>query len=135
MISIASVLDPSLAPAGKHVLHAYTPATEPYSYWEGLDRKSEAYKKLKEERSQVLWKAVEKVIPDIRTRAESVMVGTPLTHERFLRKHRGTYGPGIVAGEGMFPSNGTPVEGLYITGGRFVFYSTAACLASGWVTT
>lgn len=38
---------------GKHVLHAYTPATEPYSLWEGLDRNSSEYKKLKEERSQV----------------------------------------------------------------------------------
>lgn len=29
LISIASVADPSLAPAGKHTLHAYYPATEP----------------------------------------------------------------------------------------------------------
>ena len=28
--------------------------TEPYEIWEGLDRKSEEYQKLKEERSQVL---------------------------------------------------------------------------------
>lgn len=41
------------AAQGKHVLHAYTPATEPYSLWEGLDRSSPEYKKLKEERSQV----------------------------------------------------------------------------------
>jgi phytoene dehydrogenase-like protein len=26
LVSIASVLDPNLAPAGKHVIHAYTPA-------------------------------------------------------------------------------------------------------------
>jgi hypothetical protein len=49
------VIDPSLAPAGKHTLHAYTPATEPYALWEGLDRRSPEYKQLKEERSQVLW--------------------------------------------------------------------------------
>ena len=35
LISIASVLDPSLAPAGKHTLHAYLPATEPFHLWEG----------------------------------------------------------------------------------------------------
>ncbi len=35
LISIASVLDPSLAPAGKHTLHAYLPATEPFNLWEG----------------------------------------------------------------------------------------------------
>lgn len=28
--------------------------TEPYDIWEGLDRRSEEYKQLKEERSQVL---------------------------------------------------------------------------------
>ena len=35
LISIASVMDPSLAPAGKHSLHAYLPATEPFHLWEG----------------------------------------------------------------------------------------------------
>lgn len=30
-------------------------------------------------------------------------VGTPLTHERFLRRNRGSYGPAIKAGEAMFP--------------------------------
>lgn len=38
LISIPSIMDPSLAPAGKHTLHAYLPATEPYHLWEGLDR-------------------------------------------------------------------------------------------------
>jgi len=31
---VASLLDPSLAPEGGHVIHAYTPATEPYATWE-----------------------------------------------------------------------------------------------------
>ena len=35
LISIASVMDSSLAPAGKHTLHAYLPATEPFHLWEG----------------------------------------------------------------------------------------------------
>lgn len=39
--------------SGKHCLHAYVPATEPYQLWKGLDRRSEEYKRLKEERSQV----------------------------------------------------------------------------------
>lgn len=54
LISIPSVLDPSLAPEGCHSLHAYVPATEPYDLWKDLDRKSPEYEKLKEERSQVL---------------------------------------------------------------------------------
>lgn len=35
LISIASVKDPKLAPEGKHTLHAYLPATEPFAIWEG----------------------------------------------------------------------------------------------------
>lgn len=35
LVSIPSIIDPDLAPAGKHTLHAYLPATEPYSIWEG----------------------------------------------------------------------------------------------------
>lgn len=53
LISIPSVLGKDLAPAGKHVLHAYTPGTEPFGLWEGLDRGSTEYKKLKIERSEV----------------------------------------------------------------------------------
>lgn len=67
------------------------------------DACSDKYKVLKEERSAVLWRAVEQIIPDIRQRAEVTMVGTPLTHQRFLRRHRGSYGPAIKAGQAMFP--------------------------------
>lgn len=53
LISIPSVLSPDLAPPGRHVLHAYTPGTEPFELWEGLDRRSSEYKQLKAERSEV----------------------------------------------------------------------------------
>jgi phytoene dehydrogenase-like protein len=43
-------------------------------------------------------------------------VGTPLTHERFLRRHRGSYGPAISARSGTFPGPKTPVPGLYACG-------------------
>lgn len=39
-----------------------------------LERGSPEYERLKEERSQVLWRAVEKVIPDIRQRTQIEMV-------------------------------------------------------------
>ena len=42
-----------------------------------LKRGSPEYEKLKEERSQVLWRAVEKVIPDIRQRTHIEMVASP----------------------------------------------------------
>ena len=137
LISIASVEDPSLAPPGKHTLHAYLPATEPFHLWEGeaaatqtpaaslqgislcmhcctllpntvrwswcgyacvrglkqvsiqylqagLERGSPEYEQLKEERGEVLWKAVERIIPDIRKRAEISMVGSTLPAHQLL---------------------------------------------------
>ena len=74
LISIASVVDSTLAPKGKHTLHAYLPATEPFEIWQNLKQGTPEYEQLKKERSQVLWKAVERIIPDIRSRIEIEMV-------------------------------------------------------------
>lgn len=68
---------------------------------------------VQEERVQCLWKALERVIPDIRERTELALIGTPLTHERYLNRHRGTYGPAISAANGSFPGPGTDIPGLY----------------------
>ena len=69
-----------------------------------------------EERSAFLWRVLEKVIPDIRERAVHYQVGTPLTHQRFLNRYRGTYGPAIYAGKGSFPFPNTPVKNLLVCG-------------------
>jgi phytoene dehydrogenase-like protein len=98
------------------VLHAYTPATEDFSRWENVKYKSEEYQRLKDERSQYLWNVLEKIIPDIRQRAQVVKVGTPLTHKRFLRRYKGSYGPSIIAGQGSFPFPNTPIKSLLMTG-------------------
>ncbi|MGB2926011.1 MAG: carotene isomerase, partial [Limnothrix sp.] len=115
-VSIPSILDPSLAPAGKHGVHVYLPATEPYELWAGQKRNSESYAALKEERTKVMWQSLEKVIPDIRQRTELELIGTPLTHEQFLRRHRGSYGPELVAGKERFPGCTTPISGLFCCG-------------------
>ena len=113
IISIPTLLDPSLAPEGHHVLHAYYAASEPYEPWEGLRRGSPEYESLKEVRSANLWRAVERIIPDIRERCEVTMVGSPLTHEAFLRREKGTYGPPIFVKEGeTIPFCKTTIEGL-----------------------
>lgn len=101
LVSIPSLLDPSLAPPGKHTIHAYTPGNEPYELWQGMNRRSEEYARQKQVRAEVMWQALERIIPDVRSRCEVTLVGTPLTHERFLRRHRGSYGPAIRAGEGF----------------------------------
>ena len=90
MIAVSNpcVLDRSLAPDGTIVVHAYGAGNEPYDIWKDLKRNSPEYLQLKNERSQVLWKAVEAIIPDARDRVILDLVGSPITHERFLRRPR-----------------------------------------------
>nr|ATB19528.1 putative FAD/NAD(P)-binding oxidoreductase family protein [Microbiota decussata] len=136
LISIPSVVSPNLAPKGKHVLHAYTPGTEPYDLWAGLDRRSAEYKQLKAQRSEVMWKAVERALgPGFsRDKCEVKLVGTPLTHQRFLRRNRGTYGPAIRAGQESFPGPGTPIPQLYCCGdSTFPGIGVPAVAASGTI--
>jgi carotene isomerase len=114
MISIPSVWDSDLAPPGHHCLHAYT--LEPYSPWQALSRHDVAYAQRKQERAAPLFRALERIIPDLRQRLVVELVGTPLTHARYLRRHQGTYGPAISAGQGMFPSCHTSISGLYRVG-------------------
>ncbi len=134
LVSIPSLLDPSLAPPGKHVIHVYTPGNEPYSLWEGLDRRSPEYSQQKQIRAEVMWQALERIIPDIRSLAEVTLVGTPLTHERFLRRHRGSYGPAIAAGKGLFPGSTTPLSGLFCCGdSTFPGIGLPAVAASGMI--
>lgn len=110
MISIPSVWDASLAPPGHHGVHAYT--LEPYAGWQ----RDGTYASRKQTRVQPLFRALEKVIPDVRDRMVLELVGTPLTHARFLRRYQGTYGPAIAANQGMFPNCHTPIAGLYRVG-------------------
>ena len=110
MISIPTVWDPNLAPEGHHQVHAYT--LEPYGGWQ----RDKDYQQKKKERAQPLYRAIEKVIPDLRERITLELIGTPLTHSHFLHRYQGTYGPAIPAGQGMFPSCHTPISGLYRVG-------------------
>ncbi|XP_020230672.1 prolycopene isomerase, chloroplastic isoform X2 [Cajanus cajan] len=134
LISIPSVLSPNLAPPGKHVLHAYMPGTEPFELWEGLDRRSAEYRNLKAERSEVMWRAVERAVGQgfSREKCEVKLVGSPLTHERFLRRKRGTYGPAVEAGRDSFPGHSTPIPQLYCCGdSTFPGIGVPAVAASG----
>jgi len=44
---------------------------------------------LKKERAECMWKALERIIPDVRRRTEVELVATPLTHEFFNRRFKG----------------------------------------------
>ncbi len=114
MISIPSVWDRTLAPEGCHGLHAYT--LEPFAGWQTGAQDGAQYKAQKQDKAQSLWRAVEQIIPDVRSRVQVELVGTPLTHARYLRRYHGTYGPAIAVGQGRFPTCTTPVPGLYRVG-------------------
>jgi phytoene dehydrogenase-like protein len=109
MISIASVWEPSMAPAGHHCVHAYT--MEPYEGWE----RGEGYAQKKIERSAKLYEALERIIPDVRERVVHEEIASPLTHQKWMRRHKGTYGAAIRAPD-MFPGPSTGVKGLYRVG-------------------
>ncbi|CAB9525252.1 Prolycopene isomerase, chloroplastic [Seminavis robusta] len=125
MIAVSNpcVIDKSLAPEGYMIIHAYGAGNEPYALWEGMKRNSDEYKQLKEQRAEVLWRAIESVIPDVRKRTVEQLIGSPITHERFLRRPRGTYGAAtedylkdgstpfpnlVLAGDSIFPGIGMP---------------------------
>jgi phytoene dehydrogenase-like protein len=108
MISIASVWEPDMAPAGCHCVHAYT--MEPFEGWEELKANDkQAYEKRKKEASDKLYVALERVIPDVRDRVLLELVASPATHKSWLRRHKGTYGAAIRA-PAMFP--GPTVAGI-----------------------
>ncbi|MDR9402908.1 MAG: NAD(P)/FAD-dependent oxidoreductase [Halothece sp. Uz-M2-17] len=110
MISIPTVWDADLAPSGQHLIHAYT--LEPYHGWQRDDE----YPQQKRAKAESLYQALEKIIPDVRDRVTLELIGSPLTHAHYLRRYQGTYGPAIPAGEGLFPSDKTPISGLYRVG-------------------
>ncbi len=136
IVSIPTVFDPNLAPEGYHVIHAYTAASENFADWDdklikGYDdgkteqndyKRSEEYKEMKEKKAEALWLALERIIPDVRERSRRkgsvVEIGTPLTHRRFNRRYRGTYGPAPANGKDVWelPGPKTPILGLLACG-------------------
>lgn len=137
IVSIPTIFDPTLAPEGYHVIHAYTAASENFADWDnkldkGYDdgkiaaptdyKRSQQYKELKNKKTEALWKALERIIPDVRERASRkgsvVEIGTPLTHRRFNRRYRGTYGPAPSDGKDVWdlPGPKTPIAGLLACG-------------------
>ena len=78
---------------------------------------------------------VTRVIPDIRDRVEVEMVGTPLTHQHFLNRHHGTFGPKNLLKMDTFPEAVCPLPRLYCCGdSTFPGAGTPAVASSGmWV--
>ena len=116
VLSMPSLLDPSLAPAGHQLLHGYTPANEPWELWQQLERGTPAYEALKQERCAVFHGVLDQLLPDWRERLVIELQGTPLSHRHWLRVHQGSYGPAWPADRGPFPGGSTPIDGLVLCG-------------------
>lgn len=115
-MSIPTILDSSLAPPGRHILHIFTTAW--IDDWQGLS--PSAYEAKKEAVADEIVRRLEATLfPGLKAATTFREVGTPKTHRRYLARDDGTYGP-IPAGKpkgllGM-PFNTTAVDGLYCVG-------------------
>lgn len=114
-VSIPSLLDPSLAPEGHHIVHTFTMSE--ISAWSGLSPTQ--YKAKKERDASSLIQRLETLLPGLAASIELREVGTPRTHRRFLGRMGGSYGPipsMRLPGLLPMPFNRTGVKGLYCVG-------------------
>lgn len=115
MVSIPTLWSPDLAPPGWHIIHAYT--LEPYEKWPALRKDRKMYEDAKRQAAQPLFSALRFVISDLDERLGHenaiVKLGSPVTHARFARRYRGTYGAAIQAGKAEFEwPNDIPIRNL-----------------------
>jgi prolycopene isomerase len=114
-VSMPSLLDPSLAPAGHHIVHTFTPSS--MEAWSGLS--PTAYAAKKEADANRLIARLEAILPGLAGAITHREVGTPRSHRRFLGRSGGSYGP-IPAmrlpGLLPMPFNRTGISGLYCVG-------------------
>ncbi len=114
-VSIPTLLDPSLAPPGHHIIHTFTPSW--MEDWQGLS--TQEYEHKKETAAAKLINRLEAIFPGISAGLDYQEVGTPRTHRRFLGREDGTYGPvprRKLAGLLGMPFNRTSIPGLYCVG-------------------
>ena len=114
-VSIPTLLDPSLAPPGHHIIHTFTPSW--MKAWQGLSPQN--YQAKKEADAHRLIERLESIFPGLNAALDYQEVGTPRTHRRFLGRQNGTYGPipqrKLLGLLGM-PFNRTAIPNLYCVG-------------------
>jgi prolycopene isomerase len=114
-VSIPTLLDPSLAPAGYHIIHSFTPSW--IKDWENLS--TAEYERQKEEKASQIIDRLEKIFPGLDAGLDYMEIGTPRTHRKFLGRDDGSYGPiprrKLLGLLGM-PFNRTAIPGLYCVG-------------------
>jgi len=114
-LSIPTLLDPSLAPSGSHIVHAFTPSS--MDNWEGLS--NEEYLTKKRQDGEKLISKLERLFPNLNQNILHKEIGSPRTHQRFLARNKGSYGPiPSIRLPGLLPMpfNSTKIKGLYCVG-------------------
>eukprot|EP00271_Cylindrocystis_brebissonii_P005043 TRINITY_DN16994_c0_g1_i1.p1 TRINITY_DN16994_c0_g1~~TRINITY_DN16994_c0_g1_i1.p1 ORF type:complete len:646 (-),score=98.20 TRINITY_DN16994_c0_g1_i1:751-2688(-) len=115
-LSIPTILDPSLAPPGRHILHIFTTAW--MDDWQGFS--PSAYKSKKEDvADRIVARLEQELFPGLQKATHFREIGTPKTHRRYLARDQGTYGPipsKVPRGLLGMPFNTTALEGLYCVG-------------------
>lgn len=114
-LSIPTLLDPSLAPPGRHIVHAFTPSS--MESWETLS--PDQYLNRKKEDADNLINRIEAILPGLSGAISHREVGTPRSHRRFLGRFKGSYGPiPAMRLPGLLPMkfNRTGLQGLYCVG-------------------
>ena len=114
-VSMPSLLDPSLAPAGRHILHTFTQSD--MRYWKGLS--PSAYAEKKQQDADRLIDRLEALLPGLKSAIKFKEIGTPRTHRRFLGRMGGSYGPvpaNRLPGLLPMPFNRTGLKNLYCVG-------------------
>jgi phytoene desaturase len=109
-MSIMTMLDPDLAPAGEHLI--IITAVAPYDI-------GRSWNDYRDEYMDALLAEFETVIPDLRKHLSFWIGGTPVDIERYTRNYEGaTYGweltPPQIGSKRL--SHGTPLDGLYLCG-------------------
>ena len=114
-VSIPTLLDPSLAPEGRHIVHTFTPSD--IQAWNKLSPAD--YKAKKAADAARLVQRLEAILPGLSGAIRHQEIGTPRTHRRFLGRMGGSYGP-IPAlqlpGLLPMPFNRTGLQNLYCVG-------------------
>ncbi|MGB9627627.1 MAG: phytoene desaturase family protein [Thermodesulfobacteriota bacterium] len=119
ILSVPTLLDPSLAPSGQHLMKVLV--TVPYHYREQWGRRNpEMYRHLKEEFSEGLLQQLEsRLLPGLMDHLLFYEAATPLTLERYTGNERGAmYGLASTPKQiGISrPPNQTPIPGLFQVG-------------------
>ena len=114
-VSIPTLLDPSLAPEGRHIVHTFTPSA--IEAWKDLSPSE--YRAKKQADADRLIQRLEAILPGVTGAIHHREVGTPRSHRRFLGRMGGSYGP-IPAlrlpGLLPMPFNRTGLKHLYCVG-------------------